>query len=219
MLACGGEISRLPLFKEIKVNYYRRCERIMKQVDLFLAFFRVGMLGYGGGPSSIPLVHKEVVEKYKWMNEDDFADVLALGNTLPGPIATKMAGYIGYRVAGIIGMINAVFATITPTIILMIVLLTSLSSFKNLPWVSGMTKAVVPVVGVMLATLTWDFFKKSKNTLGIRNACLIVGASLVLLEVFHFHPAILIGALLLFALVKKDKTGNDKQNEERGGGL
>jgi chromate transporter len=66
----------------------------MKQIQLFFAFFRVGMLGYGGGPSSIPLVHKEVVEKYKWMNDDEFADVLALGNALPGPIATKMAGYI-----------------------------------------------------------------------------------------------------------------------------
>ena len=64
----------------------------MKQVQLFMAFFRVGMLGYGGGPSSIPLVHKEVVEKYKWMNDDEFADVLALRNTLPGPISTKMAG-------------------------------------------------------------------------------------------------------------------------------
>ena len=70
----------------------------MTQWQLFLAFFRVGMLGYGGGPSSIPLVHQEVVKKYGWMDDDEFADVLALGNTLPGPIATKMAGYIGYRV-------------------------------------------------------------------------------------------------------------------------
>lgn len=71
-------------------------------------FFRVGMLGFGGGPSSIPLVHKEVVEKYKWMNDDEFSDVLALGNALPGPIATKMAGYIGFRVGGFLGMMNAV---------------------------------------------------------------------------------------------------------------
>jgi len=191
----------------------------MKQVQLFLAFFRVGMLGYGGGPSSIPLVHKEVVENYKWMNDDEFADVLALGNTLPGPIATKMAGYIGYRVAGLLGMINAVFATTIPTIILMIVLLTSLSSFKNLPWVSGMTKAVVPVVAVMLATLTWDFFKKSKDTLGILNSSLLVIASLILLEFLNFHPAILIGALLLFALLKKDRAVKHEQNVERGVGL
>jgi len=191
----------------------------LKQLRLFLAFFRVGMLGYGGGPSSIPLVHKEVVEKYKWMDDDEFADILALGNTLPGPIATKMAGYIGYRVAGILGMINAVLATIVPTIILMIVLLTFMASFKDQPWVMGMTKAVVPVVGVMLASLTWDFFKKSKSTLGLVTAIIFIIGSLLLLEVLHVHPAFLIAGLLIAAIVKRDKAPEVKQNVERGVGL
>ncbi|MCM3667646.1 chromate transporter [Mesobacillus maritimus] len=191
----------------------------MKQVQLFLAFLRVGLLGYGGGPSSIPLVHKEVVAKYKWMNDDEFADVLALGNTLPGPIATKMAGYIGFRVAGVAGMINAVFASITPTILLMIILLTSLSNFKNLDWVNGMTKAVVPVVAVMLATLTWDFFKKSKDSLGLKAASLIIIASIVLLEFVHMHPAILIGSLLIVAVLRKDKKETVEKSTDRGVGM
>ena len=71
-----------------------------KQLDIFIAFFRSGILGFGGGPASIPLVHKEVVGNFGWMTDDEFADVLSIGNTLPGPIATKMAGYIGYRVGG-----------------------------------------------------------------------------------------------------------------------
>ncbi|WP_449538028.1 chromate transporter [Ferdinandcohnia sp. Marseille-Q9671] len=191
----------------------------MKQLQLFLAFFRVGMLGYGGGPSSIPLVHKEVVEKYKWMNDDEFSDVLALGNTLPGPIATKMAGYIGYRVAGIVGMINAVLATIVPTILLMIVLLTFLSSLKDQPWVQGMTKAVIPVVGVMLASLTWDFFKKSKDSLGWKFAIVIIVVSFVLIEFVGIHPGIIIAVLLVAALAKKDKKPEVEQPVERGVGM
>ncbi|MGM0876949.1 MAG: chromate transporter [Bacillota bacterium] len=188
----------------------------MKQLQLFLAFFRVGMLGYGGGPSSIPLVHKEVVEKYKWMNDDEFADVLALGNTLPGPIATKMAGYIGYRVAGILGLINATLSTIIPTIILMIVLLTTVSSFKDFPWVQGMTAAVVPVVGVMLAVLTWDFFKKSKESLGWVKAISFITLSFLLMEILGLHPAILIFGLLLVALLKKDKNPEEERAIKRG---
>lgn len=145
----------------------------MKQLHIFYAFFKVGILGYGGGPSSIPLVHKEAVDRYKWLNDDDFGDILALGNTLPGPIATKMAGYIGYRVGGWLGLINAVLATSVPTILLMIVLLTSLTSFKNLGWVQGMTKAVLAVVGVMLAQLTWEFFMNAKKVLvGRKQFCL-----------------------------------------------
>ncbi|MFC0271968.1 chromate transporter [Metabacillus herbersteinensis] len=177
----------------------------MKQFQLFLAFFRVGMLGYGGGPSSIPLVHKEVVNKYKWMNDDEFADVLALANTLPGPIATKMSGYIGYRVAGVVGMINATLATIVPTILLMIILLTSIASIKDLAWVQGMTKAVVPVVGVMLAVLTWDFIKKSQTSLGWVKAVLLFGLSYLFIELLGLHPAFLIVGLLVVAILQKDK--------------
>ena len=44
----------------------------MKQLNIFIAFFRSGMLGFGGGPSSIPLVHKEVVGTYKWMDDQQF---------------------------------------------------------------------------------------------------------------------------------------------------
>lgn len=188
----------------------------MKHLQLFLAFFRVGMLGYGGGPSSIPLVHKEVVDKYKWMNDDEFADVLALGNTLPGPIATKMAGYIGYRVGGILGLINATLSTILPTIVLMIVLLTTISSIKDYPWVQGMTAAVVPVVGVMLATLTWDFLKKSQTSMGWIKAIAFIGGSFLFMEILGLHPAVLIVVLLIAAVMIKDKKPDEESNVERG---
>src|SRR4051812_31656755 len=191
----------------------------MKQRNLFLAFLRVGLLGYGGGPASISLVHKEGVGKYKWMDDDEFADVLALGNTIPGPIATKMAGYIGYRVAGVLGMMNAVLATIVPTIVMMIILLTFLSSMKDQPWVQGMTRAVVPVVCVMLATLTWDFLKKSKDSLGWKVAAGIIIVSFVLMEFVGVHPGIIIGVLLVAAIAKKDKAAEVEQTTEKGVGM
>ncbi|MBM7693133.1 chromate transporter [Peribacillus deserti] len=187
----------------------------MKQWYLFIAFFRVGMLGYGGGPSSIPLVHKEVVEKYKWMSDEEFGDVLALANTLPGPIATKMAGYIGYKVAGYAGLVNALLASIIPTIFLMILVLTSLSAYKDQPWVLGMTKAVVPVVAVMLAVLTWQFYKNGQKGLGWKVNLVLVIASLVIMEVLGLHPGILIAALLAWALFspvkqkQKDKSAKE----------
>lgn len=179
----------------------------MKQADIFLAFFRVGILGYGGGPSSIPLVHKEVVERYKWMTSDEFGDVLALGNALPGPINTKMSGYIGYRVGGLLGMINALVATILPSAILMILLLTVLNAYKDKPWVSGMSRAVVPVVAVMLATLTWDFVKKSMTSnLGWIWTILFLIASFVILQLLNIHPAFLIFGLLIGALLMKNNS-------------
>lgn len=186
----------------------------MKYLDLFMAFFRVGIFGYGGGPSSIPLVYKEAVERYKWMSEDDFSDILALGNALPGPIATKMAGYIGYRVGGVTGMIVSLFANIVPTVVVLILLMTVLNKYKGLPWVQGIAKAVVPVVGVMMATLTWSFIKKSQSYFGWIFAFLLTLGSLLLLEVFSIHPAIIIVGLLLVALLKK--TGPDEDRDSQG---
>jgi chromate transporter len=179
------------------------------QTELFLAFFRVGMLGFGGGPASIPLVHKEAVEKYQWMDEEEFTNILSLGNALPGPIATKMAGYIGWRVGGFIGLINAVFACIIPTIVLMILLLTTLNTYKNKSWVQGMSGAVVPVVGVMLGVLTLDFLKSSKKVLGWRLVAILFGSSLLIIEFLGIHPAIVIGGLLAFALLSPGKNGKE----------
>ena len=183
----------------------------MKQlVNLFIGFFRAGMLGFGGGPASIPLIKLEVVEKYKWMDEDEFGDILAIANALPGPIATKLAGYIGYRVAGINGMLSAIIANIFPTIFLMILLLTSLSSFREFDWVQGMTAGVIPVVAMMMAVLTWSFIKKSASGLGWTRAIIFGVVLFVLLEMLMIHPAIIIFVLLLLALSLKDRKKGEK---------
>jgi chromate transporter len=169
--------------------------------DIIAAFFRVGMLGFGGGPSSIPLVHQEAVKKYKWMSEEEFADTLAIANTMPGPIATKMGGYIGYRVCGVVGCIGALLATVAPTALIMIFLLQLLQEFKDIPWVQHMSMSVVPVVAVMLATMTWDFVKKSGETLGWTKGIIIIFSSLILMELLNIHPAILILVLIIFVIL------------------
>jgi chromate transporter len=139
------------------------------------------------------------------MNDQEFTDVLALANTLPGPIATKMAGYIGYRLGGILGMINAILATVMPTILMMLVLLTSFNKFKDNPRVQGMTGAVVPIVGVMMATLTWEFLKKSKNGWGWTKGLFLLAGSFIVMEIFHVNPGIVVAVLLVTALVIPDK--------------
>jgi chromate transporter len=188
----------------------------MKQLDIFIAFSRSSILGYGGGPTTIPLVQKEVVERFKWMDNEEFGDILAIGNTLPGPIATKMAGYIGFRVGGIGGMVNAILATILPTVILMIILLSTLTIFKDLTWVQGMTKAVVPVVAVMLGVLTWDFVKSSVKGLRWPLTISHIIGGLLLIEYFHIHPGIVIAMLLLVAVFTP---ANRNQKVEKSKGM
>ncbi|MGF1849481.1 chromate transporter [Vibrio lentus] len=187
-----------------------------KQIDLFNAFFRIGVFGFGGGPTMIPLVHKEVVDNYKWMDDDEFSNVLAIGNTLPGPIATKMAGYIGYKVGGVGGCTNAVFATIVPLIIVMIAGLGLLNEYRDTPWVAGMAMGVVPIVTWMMAKLCYDFFIKGHKAVGALATGVLSVASLVLILVFNVHPGLIVAAVLVGVLAKPEKNIEFKTSKKEG---
>ena len=169
--------------------------------QLFLAFFIPGILGYGGGPSSIPLIENEVVGRYGWLTVHEFSEVLALGNALPGPIATKMAGYIGYQVAGVPGAAVALFATIAPSMILMIALLGLLLKFKHSPKVKRMTLLVRPAIAVLLGIMTINFFASSIEGAGYVQTIIISIASLLLLEKWKVHPAYVIGGALVYGAI------------------
>ncbi|TYS89258.1 chromate transporter [Rossellomorea aquimaris] len=170
----------------------------MIYIQIFLAFFIPGVLGYGGGPASIPLVENEVVDHYEWLTVSEFSEVLALGNALPGPIATKMAGYIGYQQGGVPGAIVGVFATVAPSLILMIMLLGLLMKYKDSPRVKKMTNLVRPTIAVLLGIMTIGFFTNAYEGIGIVQTGLIAVCSYFLLEKWKVSPAYVIGAALLY---------------------
>ncbi|WP_018932137.1 chromate transporter [Gracilibacillus lacisalsi] len=164
--------------------------------EIFIAFFIPGIVGYGGGPASIPLVQNEVVNRYQWLSLSEFGEVLAIGNALPGPIATKMAGYIGYEQAGILGASVGIFATVAPSLILMIILLSILYKFKSSPKVKRMTMVIRPTIAVLLGILTFQFFFQSYENEGTLQTILLIGLSWLFLVQFKVHPAfVIIGAL------------------------
>ncbi|WP_079507304.1 chromate transporter [Mesobacillus jeotgali] len=174
----------------------------MIYIKIFLAFFIPGILGYGGGPASIPLIENEVVDRYEWMTVNEFSEVLAMGNALPGPIATKMAGYIGYTEGGVLGAIVGVFASVAPSLVLMIGLLGLLMKFKDSARVKRLTIVVRPVIAVLLGVMTYDFFFSSYEGIGLTQTILLGGISFVLMEKLKVHPAYVIaGALVYGALV------------------
>lgn len=170
----------------------------MIYLQLFLAFFVPGIVGYGGGPATIPLIEHEVVSRYGWMTTSQFSEVLALGNTLPGPIATKMAGYIGYEVGGLFGASVALFATVAPSLMLMIVLLQLIYRYKDTPRVKRLSKIVLPAVAVLMGTLTFDFFRASYDSNGLFETIFIAIITLFLLEKWKVHPAFVIAGGLAF---------------------
>lgn len=169
-------------------------------LKILWTFTKIGLLGFGGGPAFIPLIQEEVVEVNGWLTTEEFIDTLAIGNTLPGPIATKMAAYTGWKIGGPIGAIMAVLGTVGPSMILMIILMVSLNQLKDDPRVQGVLQGIRPAVVALLAWTAWSIAPKSiKN---VPQAILAV-ATFIAIAAFNIHPAIAIivaGLIGLFLL-------------------
>ncbi|WP_370541872.1 chromate transporter [Alicyclobacillus sp. SO9] len=188
--------------------------------EIALAMLRTGMLGYGGGPAIIPLFRYEAVDRYQWIDDTEFGEILAVANTLPGPIATKMAAYLGYRVKGAAGAISAVVIHILPTTLAMVLLLNALTWFRQSPIVHGMIAAVNPVIVVMLGLMAYDFTKKSWKGLGKAAGTGFALTALLLLAVLNLNPAIVVLAFLAYGTVHfrftKYLTKNRSQSVAKG---
>ncbi len=165
--------------------------------QLFLVFAYSNLIGFGGGPAIIPIIHHDVVEKYEWMSDQHFSESLALGNALPGPIATKMAAYVGYEQAGIIGATVAVIGAIGPTMLMMFLLVSIIMKYKHHTRVQRLTAFVLPAVTILMLQLTWQFFSSSYEGIGLFWTIGFCMVSYVMMEIWKVQPMIVIVLALL----------------------
>jgi chromate transporter len=170
-------------------------------LELTIAMVRTGVMGFGGGPSMIPLIRNEAVTRFAWTTDEEFAEILALANTLPGPIATKMAAYLGYRLRGTLGAIVGMLTHILPSTLAMVLLLGALTQLQGAKAVHGMIAAVNPVIVAMLAGMTYEFAKKTHKGLGIWLALLFGAVAFFLLEVWQVPAAIVVVAYLAYGAI------------------
>ncbi|WP_373232551.1 chromate transporter [Cohnella sp.] len=89
-------------------------------IDLFVTFFMIGLVSFGGGYAMIPLIQEEVVNRHEWMNNQHFTDLIGVAGISPGPIASNIAILIGYQEAGIVGAIIASLGILLPSLIIVI---------------------------------------------------------------------------------------------------
>ncbi len=180
--------------------------------DLFVICTKVSILTWGGGPASIALMQRETAAA-GWMTSEEFADSVAIGNALPGPIAPKLAAHVGFKMAGITGAIAGVTGSVLPTTIIMLLAVAFFFTIKDRPEVKAMLKAVRPlVVGMLLWTAYEMAFKVfDADKLGWGKALtqgwsqvLIVAGSFVLMTLTNISPLwlVLAAAALGFAVYR-----------------
>lgn len=163
--------------------------------NIFLAMLKSGLLGYGGGPASIPIIQSQVVDTYHFMTQQQFTDALAMSNTLPGPIATKLAAFIGYRSGGIWGALVGLVGIIGPTAIGVILLVNVLGALRGNPRLAGLIAAVRPVVVVLLLQTAW---MSSKGSFGDWRTFAVAAAAALALFVFRIStPIVILSAMVV----------------------
>ena len=106
-------------------------------IRLFVSFFKTGLFAVGGAHSFLPLIKREVVDKYHWLTREEFLDVLGLVKVFPGAISVKYATYTGYKVAGFPGIEAANIGNLLAPMFFIVFATLIYSKYKNLPSVKG----------------------------------------------------------------------------------
>lgn len=162
---------------------------------IFYSFAKVGIFGYGGGPSMMPLVQEEVVDVNHWMTHGEFVDALAMGNALPGPIATKISAYTGFKLAGLPGAAVALVGILLPSLIAMLALTALFLQVKDHRRAQATLKAVRPAVVALLALVVYQIWPESVLSW---DTALIALVTFLALAIFKIHPAMAIVAWGIF---------------------
>ena len=134
----------------------------MKELlELYLAFFRIGGLTFGGGLTMLPMLKYELVEKKDWVSEDDLLDYYAVGQCTPGIIAVNVATFVGYKRKGVIGGICSTLGMISPSLIIVSILAMFLQQFMDNVWVQHGVEGIKIVVCALMLNTVLTMGKKS----------------------------------------------------------
>lgn len=120
--------------------------------QLFSTFFKIGSFTFGGGWAMISIIQREVVEKRHWIKQEEFLDLLAIAQSMPGILAVNISTVIGDRLKGVKGSLAAALGTILPSfiIILMIAIFLTPDAIKNSPTLTAIFKGIRPAVVALI---------------------------------------------------------------------
>jgi len=170
-------------------------------VTIFLVFARIGLFAIGGAYSFLPLLERELVEKYSWLSKEEFLDILGLVRMFPGAISIKYATYVGYKVAGVSGAIAANLGNILVPAALILFAFGLYNKHKEMPAVQGAFNLVNLAVFAMIIAVAFRLVDIQKFFY-LRNI-LVVVVCFILFVCTKIHPAlIIVGVGILGALFK-----------------
>ncbi len=135
---------------------------------LFWDFLKIGAFTFGGGYAMIHLLERQFVARRKWLDREEFLDMVAVAESTPGPVAVNSATYIGYKVDGVIGALSATVAVCLPSFVIIYLISLFLDQFLALTYVAYAFKGIQACVVYLILSAAWKLWTSmEKNWMNV----------------------------------------------------
>ena len=172
----------------------------MKELwNLFGLFFKIGLFTFGGGYAMLPLLRAEVVEKRKFVTEQELLDLYSIGQCTPGIISINVATYIGYQQKKIWGAVATTLGIVLPSVIIITLLASVLQKFTDNRYVAYAFAGIRVCVAALIADVVYDLAKKNLNNYFAATIFITAMILLVWLDVSAVLLVLLAGMVALAA--------------------
>ncbi len=181
-------------------------DKIKNLFNLYFSFAKIGTFTIGGGLAMMPMMQAELIEKRKWITDEELIDYYAVGQSTPGIVAVNVATFVGYKQMGIIGGIFATLGMVTPSLVIIMILASLINSINDFPIIQKALKGINVAVAALLTSTIINFMKKTIKK--FTNAIFMM-ISFLLVFVFKLPSfwiilfALLIGVVLTYKEKKK----------------
>lgn len=165
--------------------------------DLFIATFQLSMFTLGGGFVIVPLMRKKFMEEKHWIDEEEMMDLTAIAQSAPGSMAVNASILVGYRLAGIAGVIVTVLGTVLPPLIILTVVSMFYSAFKSNVYVAMAMKGMQACVAAIIIDVV---ITMGKGVLATKKWLPVVILAGSFLAVFFFDVNVFIVILVCGAI-------------------
>lgn len=181
-------------------------DKIKNLFNLYFSFAKIGTFTIGGGLAMMPMMQSELIEKRKWITDEELIDYYAVGQSTPGIVAVNVATFVGYKQMGIIGGIFATLGMVSPSLVIIMILASLINSINDFPIIQKALKGINVAVAALLTSTIINFMKKTIKK--FTNAIFMM-ISFLLVFVFKLPSfwiilfALLIGVVLTYKEKKK----------------
>lgn len=163
--------------------------------SLFATMLKIGAFTFGGGYAMIPLIEDEFSTKKKYVSAEEMADILALSQSIPGPIAVNASVIIGYRKQGVLGALAALLGLALPSFVVLTLITYLYQSFNENPYIAAALKGIRACVVALIFSAFIRLFSRIKKT-AYTSILLIVSFAVSVLFPFNSIYIILAGIII-----------------------